>query len=153
MLALSLNAGIALRLFLALLLGGALGLNRELHGKPAGFRTHALVCLGAAAAAMCVLYSPDGKAVDPNAISRVVQGILTGIGFIGAGVILRDANGHVSGLTTAATIWVCAVLGFVSALGNWQILAVTFGLTVCALVFGRPLERTSDRIFGRRPPK
>ena len=149
----TLDQGIALRLFIALALGGLLGLNRELHGKPAGFRTHALVCLGAAAAAMAALYSKDGAPADPNAISRVIQGVLTGIGFIGAGVILRDQSGHVTGLTTAATIWVCAVIGFVAAVGNWQILAITFAFTVFALVFGRPLERLTDRLFKRQPPK
>ena len=149
----TLDQEIALRLFIAFALGGLLGLNRELHGKPAGFRTHALVCLGAAAAAMAALYSKDGAAADPNAISRVIQGVLTGIGFIGAGVILRDSSGHVTGLTTAATIWVCAVIGFVAAVGNWQILAITFAFTVFALVFGRPLERLTDRLFKRQPPK
>src|SRR5947207_360300 len=117
------NEEIALRLGAALLVGTILGLNRELHGKPAGLRTHALVSLGAAVATIVVLKSPDGSlATDQNAISRVVQGILTGVGFLGAGVILHDPNGHISGLTTAATIWICAVLGLVCGLGHWIIL-------------------------------
>lgn len=140
----------AMRLGVALLAGGILGLNRELHGKPAGFRTHALVSVGAAVATIAALKSPDGSlAVDPNAIGRVAQGILTGVGFLGAGVILRDPAGHVTGLTTAATIWICAVLGMVCGLGYWSILSITLGLTAFALLFGRPLERLTERLFKR----
>src|SRR5438552_8899016 len=105
------NEETALRLSAALIVGTILGLNRELHGKPAGLRTHALVTLGAALAAIVSLGFPgEPRSMDPNAISRVLQGILTGIGFLGAGVILRDPNGHVTGLSTAAPIWICAVL-------------------------------------------
>ena len=112
------NEETAVRLGAALILGAIFGLNRELHGKPAGLRTHALVSLGAAVATIVVLKSPNGSLpVDPNAIGRVVQGILTGIGFLGAGVILHDPIGHVTGLTTAATIWICAVLGIACGLG------------------------------------
>ena len=145
------NAEIALRLGAALVLGGAIGLNRELHGKAAGLRTHALVTLGAAVATLVALTSPDASmAIDPNAASRIVQGILTGIGFIGAGVILRDALGHVSGLTTAATIWICAVLGIVCGLGYWFILAIAVVLTLIALFFGKPIERLAERCFKHR---
>jgi putative Mg2+ transporter-C (MgtC) family protein len=144
------NEETAVRLGAALILGGMLGLNRELHGKPAGLRTHALVSLGAAVATIVALKSPDGSLlIDPNAIGRVVQGILTGIGFLGAGVILRDPIGHVSGLTTAATIWICAVLGIVCGLGYWYVLAITIGLAAFALLFGRPLERLAERLFKR----
>ena len=81
------NGEIAVRLGAALILGSALGLNRELHGKPAGLRTHGLVSLGAAVAVIVSLGFPgDSKSIDPNAVSRVLQGILTGIGFLGAGV-------------------------------------------------------------------
>lgn len=149
-LALSGNEQIALRLGVALIAGGLLGLNRELHGKPAGFRTLALVSLGAAVATIAALRSPDGSlAVDPNAIGRVAQGILTGVGFLGAGVILRDPAGHVTGLTTAAAIWICAVLGMVCGLGYWSVLAITLGLTAFALYVGRPLERLAERLFKR----
>jgi len=142
---------IVLRLAAALLIGSALGLNRELHGKAAGLRTHALVCLGAAVATMVALRSPNySMALDPNAVSRVVQGILTGIGFLGAGVILRDPSGHVSGLTTAATIWICAVLGIVCGIGYWLILAITLVLTLLALLFGQAIERFAERCFKHR---
>src|SRR5260370_3426384 len=105
------NEETAVRLGTALIVGGVLGLNRELHGKPAGLRTHALVSLGAAVATMVVLSSPNHSlAINPNAIGRVVQGILTGIGFLGAGVILRDSSGHVTVLAPAPPILICAVL-------------------------------------------
>jgi putative Mg2+ transporter-C (MgtC) family protein len=140
----------ALRLGAALIIGSLLGLNRELHGKAAGLRTHALVSLGAAVATLVVLKSPTGfSAAEQNAIGRVVQGILTGVGFLGAGVILRDPAGHVTGLTTAATVWMCAVLGIVCGLGYWGILGITVILTTLLLLLGRPLERLAERIFHR----
>ena len=145
------NEETALRLGAALLLGSLFGLNRELHGKPAGLRTHALVCLGAAVATIIVLRSPTASlsVADQNAIGRVVQGILTGVGFLGAGVILRDPAGHVTGLTTAATIWMCAVLGIVCGLGYWFILGITVALTTLTLLLGRPLERLAEKLFHR----
>src|SRR3954470_23265533 len=150
------NEQTALRLGAALLLGSVLGLNRELHGKAAGLRTHALVCLGAAVATLLGLGPPGGWAtVDPNAITRVVQGILTGVGFLGAGVILRDPMGHVTGLTTAATIWICAVLGIVCGLGYWSLLGTAVVITLLVLVFGRPAERLAEKLFHRhasQPP-
>ncbi|MFN2622269.1 MAG: MgtC/SapB family protein [Chthoniobacterales bacterium] len=144
-----------LRLGAALLLGSVLGLNRELHGKAAGLRTHALVCLGAAIATLLALGPPDRPVHDANAITRVVQGILTGVGFLGAGVILRDPMGHVTGLTTAATIWICAVLGIVCGLGYWWLLGIAVVITLLLLVFGRPIERLAEKIFHRhatQPP-
>jgi putative Mg2+ transporter-C (MgtC) family protein len=144
------NEETAVRLGAALILGAIFGLNRELHGKPAGLRTHALVSLGAAVATIIVLKSPNRSLpIDPNAIGRVVQGILTGIGFLGAGVILRDPNGHVTGLTTAATIWICAVLGIACGLGYWFILAITVCLAAFALLFGNRVERLAERLFKR----
>jgi putative Mg2+ transporter-C (MgtC) family protein len=145
------NGEIAVRLGAAIILGSALGLNRELHGKPAGLRTHALVSLGAAVAAVISRGFPgESKSIDPNAIGRVLQGILTGIGFLGAGVILRDPNGHVTGLTTAATIWICAVLGTACGLGYWSVLGIAVGLTIIALAFGGPVEQLAERVFKRK---
>jgi putative Mg2+ transporter-C (MgtC) family protein len=145
------NGEIAVRLGAALILGSALGLNRELHGKPAGLRTHALVSLGAAVATVISLGFPgESKSIDPNAIGRVLQGILTGIGFLGAGVILRDPNGHVTGLTTAATIWICAVLGTACGLGYWSVLGIAVGLTTIALALGGPVEQLAERLFKRK---
>jgi putative Mg2+ transporter-C (MgtC) family protein len=143
--------GLVLRLLIATLVGGILGSNRELHGKAAGVRTHALVSLGAAIVTVAILRQQiEGTVSDPNAIGRIIQGILTGIGFLGAGVILRDAGGRVSGLTTAATIWVCAALGIVCGLGYWNLLGVSVGLTLAVLLFGEAFERVAERIFKRK---
>ena len=145
------NGEIAVRLGAALLLGSAIGLNRDLHGKPAGIRTHGLVSLGAAVAAIISLGLPgESRSLDPNAISRVLQGILTGIGFLGAGVILRDPTGHVAGLTTAATVWICAVLGVTCGLGYWAVLGIALGLTALLLALGGPIEYLAERLLKRR---
>src|ERR1700736_6250828 len=145
------NGEIAVRLGAALLLGSAVGLNREMHGKPAGFRTHCLVSLGAAVAAIVSCGLPgESQSMDPNAVSRVLQGILTGIGFLGAGVILREPSGHVTGLTTAATVWICAVLGVACGLGYWSVLGIAVGLTAFALILGKPIEHFAERLFKRK---
>jgi putative Mg2+ transporter-C (MgtC) family protein len=150
------NEQTLLRLGAALILGSVLGLNRELHGKAAGLRTHALVCLGAAIATLLALGPPEHwGSVDRNAVSRVVQGLLTGVGFLGAGVILRDPMGHVTGLTTAATIWICAVLGIVCGLGYWMLLGIAAVITLVLLLVGRPIERLAEKLFHRhasQPP-
>jgi putative Mg2+ transporter-C (MgtC) family protein len=97
---------IALRLGTATLVGVVLGLNRDLHGKVTGVRTLGLVCLGSALAVLSV------HAVNGTDASRVIQGIVTGVGFLGAGVIVRNNKGrHVHGLTTAACVWVAACIG------------------------------------------
>jgi putative Mg2+ transporter-C (MgtC) family protein len=87
--------------------------------------------------------------MDPNAISRVLQGILTGIGFLGAGVILRDPTGRVTGLTTAASIWLCGVLGVTCGLGYWSIFAIAVGLSVLVLALGGPIEHLAERLLKR----
>jgi putative Mg2+ transporter-C (MgtC) family protein len=146
---------VCVRLAVAVLIGGVFGLNRELHGKPAGLRTHALVTLGAAMAAMIALPPQVGTGSDPNALGRIIQGILTGVGFLGAGVILRDPAGHVTGLTTAATIWVCAGLGIVCGLGYWSLIGVSGGIVLAVLLLGRRVELVAERIFKRhldQPP-
>src|SRR5438552_12528546 len=97
---------IALRLGAATLAGVVLGLDRGLHGKEAGVRTLGLVCLGSALAVLSI------HAVTGTGASRVIQGIVTGVGFLGAGVIVRSEKGqHVHGLATAACVWVTACMG------------------------------------------
>jgi hypothetical protein len=81
--------------------------------------------------------------------SFLLSRLLTGVGFLGAGVIMRDPGGHVTGLTTAATVWMCAVLGIVCGLGYWGILGITVALTTLVLLLGRPLECLAERIFHR----
>jgi putative Mg2+ transporter-C (MgtC) family protein len=145
---------IAIRLCVALVIGSALGLNRDLHGHPAGLRTHSLVSLGAAVATLISLGHPiESKAIDVNAISRVLQGILTGIGFLGAGVILRHRSGHVTGLTSAATIWICAALGAACGLGHWKVVGIAGVLTLLLLMLGKPVERFIERICKPKRPE
>jgi putative Mg2+ transporter-C (MgtC) family protein len=132
---------IAIRLCAATVAGGVLGLNRDLHGKPTGIRTLSLVALGSALAVMAVT-----RAADINAISRVIQGILTGIGFLGAGVIVRTAEGeHVHGLTTAACVWLTACVGVVCGVAEWQVIVVGVPLIFVVLALGGPVEKVIHR--------
>src|SRR6266446_127475 len=101
---------VILRLAAAMLIGGALGVDREVRGKPAGLRTHALVAMGAALATISAIQFA-GPA-DRAAVTRVIQGIVAGVGFLGGGAILRArGQDEVHGLTTAATIWLVAAIG------------------------------------------
>lgn len=132
----------ALRLALAVLVGGLIGLNRDLHRKPAGVRTHALVSLGTAL--MVIVVMPPGTldVYRYDALSRVIQGVLTGIGFLGAGVILRDpGTRHVSGLTTAATVWLTALLGVACGAGLYVPVVMALVLGALALTFGGRVDR------------
>jgi putative Mg2+ transporter-C (MgtC) family protein len=109
------------RLLLALLAGGLVGLERTYHGRPAGFRTHSLVCVASALlmqftllqAALMPLVPESVMRIDPT---RMAQGIMTGIGFLGAGVILKEGL-TIRGLTTAASIWLTASIGIVMGMG------------------------------------
>jgi putative Mg2+ transporter-C (MgtC) family protein len=106
---------VVLRLALAALLGGLLGIEREAKGKAAGVRTHMLVAMGAA---MFVLASQQSGIV-PADMSRVLQGVVAGVGFLGAGAILKgDTEGQVKGLTTAAGIWMTAAIGVAAGMGK-----------------------------------
>src|SRR5437867_2733848 len=142
---------VALRLAVATLIGGALGLNRELQGKPAGVRTHALVALGGSLLTVTSLHvSFTGAGFDPAAVTRVVQGIITGIGFLGAGVILRDDSRHtVHGLTTAASIWIVAGFGIACGAGLWRTALLALALTLLVLILGGPFEKLARRTFRR----
>jgi putative Mg2+ transporter-C (MgtC) family protein len=144
---------IALRLSAATIVGGVIGLNRELKHQSAGLRTHALVALGAALATSLATWSPDiAAALHGDAMSRIIQGIITGIGFIGAGVILRTDDGRaVHGLTTAASIWLAACLGCACGAGAWAVTSVAFGWVLLILIFGEPLERWAIRKLEPRP--
>jgi putative Mg2+ transporter-C (MgtC) family protein len=126
-----------MRLGVATAAGIAIGINRDITNKPIGMRTLALVSLGSAAITVSAI---QFSFMDnhPDALSRVVQGviqgIMAGISFIGAGVILRDHKaGSVSGLTTAATVWVTAALGIACGLGAWVIVAATLAFALFVL--------------------
>jgi len=118
-----------IRLVLATALGGAIGLQRELSGKEAGLRTNMLISLGAATfTILSVLAFPGG---DP---SRIAAGVVTGIGFIGAGVILHRTGGAVIGLTTAATIWAVAGIGVAVGAGQYIISVAATALVLIILL-------------------
>lgn len=106
---------VVVRLVLAALLGGLLGLERESQGKAAGIRTHMLVCIGAA----LFILIPRQAGISDAEMSRVIQGVIAGIGFLCAGAILKGADEqHVTGLTTAAGIWLTAAIGVAVGLGR-----------------------------------
>lgn len=139
-----------LRLGAAAMAGLIIGLNRDLADKPIGMRTLGLVSLGAAVVSLATIQF-HGMSEHPDALSRVVQGIVQGImggiSFIGAGVILRDVKTRtVEGLTTAATVWVTAAFGIACALAAWRIVAVA---TVLALVLLFAVGWT-ERLFVHR---
>ena len=143
-------AEIALRLGLALLYGGIIGLNRDLHHKRAGLRTFGLVALGTAGMTLGMI---GGSAGDAANVSRVVAGILTGIGFLGAGVILhRPDSGRTTGLTTAAAIWFTAGLAVLCGFGELVLSAILFGIAFLLLLGGRRVEELAERWFSRATP-
>jgi putative Mg2+ transporter-C (MgtC) family protein len=141
-------AEIVLRLGVATLAGGLIGLNRDLHGKPIGLKTLGLV--GLATAMVVVLADPSGDTtkISPEA-SRIIQGILTGIGFLGAGVIVRaEHHFRVRGLTSAACTWLTACVGIACGIGQWRIVVVALAITLGLLTVGHRLERWLHRVLG-----
>ena len=139
---------ILLRLGVATLAGSAIGLNRDLHGNPIGLKTLGIVGLSTATVVLLALQLAEpGKAVD--ATSRVIQGILTGIGFLGAGVIVHESDRfRVRGLTSAACTFLAACLGIVCGAGQWKIVAVALGLAFTVLTVGRRIEHQLHRMLG-----
>lgn len=138
---------IILRLGIAALAGGAVGLNRDLHGKPVGVRTLALV--GLATAMLTALADPLGKGGFSDGGSRVVQGIVTGIGFLGAGVIFHsERHFRIRGLTSAACVWLTACLGIMCGAGHWRLVTVSLALTFVVLLFGGKVERILHHALG-----
>jgi len=113
---------LSLRLLVAALLGGLLGYNRQRTGKVAGLRTHMLVALGSATLVVATV----ALSASPEDVSRVVQGVAAGIGFIGAGSILKlPQSERVHGLTTAASVWMAATIGIAAGMGSLWIAAVS----------------------------
>lgn len=134
-----------LRLMAAAACGMVVGINRDIRGKPTGMRTLGLVGLGAALISLSAM-NVAGMEGHPDATSRVVQGIvqgvMTGIGFLGAGVVLRDRDRlEVHGLTTAATVWVTAALGVACAIASWHLVFLALATTLALLAMMLPLER------------
>jgi len=118
------------RLVLAVVAGGLIGLEREVVHKPAGIRTHMLVCLGSALLVMVTIEAL------PHEAARIIAGVATGIGFLGAGTIFK-AKDEVHGLTTAASIWAVAAVGLASGLGYYLIMAIAAVLILIILNLNR----------------
>lgn len=134
-----------LRLLVAAVTGLLIGIDRDVSGKPVGMRTLSLVSLSAALVSIAAIEFQNLRD-HPDALSRVVQGVitgvLTGVGFIGAGVILRDRDAKtVHGLTTAATVWIAAGLGIACALGAWLLVGAAIAITLLILFVLPSLER------------
>jgi len=136
------DLGYALRLLLAAILGAMVGLEREIHAHPAGMRTHLLVSLGSAGFTVLSIAAFPAPGADPG---RIAAQIVTGIGFLGAGAILKEGF-SIHGLTTAASLWVVAAIGMAAGAGAW-VTALT--ITVIAIVSLWPLRLITDRFVGR----
>ena len=135
---------IVARILGALVIGAVIGLERSFHGRPAGFRTHALVCVASSLLMLVTVYQGawmthvtiDAIRTDPT---RMAQGIMTGIGFLGAGVIFKEGL-TVRGLTTAASIWVTAAIGILVGIGFWMPALVGTAATLAVLGLFRVVE-------------
>lgn len=136
-------AHVIIRLLAATLLGGLIGIQRESTRKPAGLRTHVLVSVATAA----FVIAGTGSGMSSDGVSRVIQGIITGIGFIGAGAILKLSHEHeIKGLTTAASVWMTAAIGVTVGLGS---LGIALMIAVLALII-LSLARLEHSIEDRR---
>lgn len=137
----------ALNLLFAFALGGLIGMERTFRGRPAGIRTYALVCLSTSSLIAClVALMPPQSTHFYDAVSRTVQGILTGLGFLGAGIIVRD-DLKVRGLTTAASIWLTAVIGIICGLGE---LSLAFFVAFCSWLILVPFRGIENLIIPKR---
>ncbi|MGQ0752637.1 MAG: MgtC/SapB family protein [Betaproteobacteria bacterium] len=142
---------IALRLGSALVIGGLIGLERSYHGRPAGFRTHTLVCMASAALMLVTVYESqwfvtgrlERVVVDPT---RMAQGIMTGIGFVGAGAIMKEGL-SVRGLTTAASIWITAAIGILVGIGFYFPAGLAAAMTLGTLSAFRWIENRMPTQF------
>lgn len=140
-----------IRLSVAAIAGGALGLNRRVRGKSAGLRTHALVSLGSAVIVLAAdLYVTSAGAADRGDMTRALQGVVSGIGFIGAGAILKgggDRSSAVRGLTTAASIWLAATVGAAAGAGFAALALISVALAFVVLIGGQYIEVGARRLF------
>ena len=143
------------KLGLAIACGAAIGIERELHDKPAGLRTNMLICVGSTLITMVSIHVALTYAerqiniADPG---RIAAQIVSGIGFLGAGTIIQ-ARGSVHGLTTAATIWVNAAVGVAAGGGEFHLALIATAVTLVVLLMLHPLESIIDRRFGAGKPR
>jgi putative Mg2+ transporter-C (MgtC) family protein len=137
------NLEVFFRLFTAVLCGGLIGLERDLRRMPTGFRTMAIVSLGA-----CIAAVAGVRHGDTDGFSRIAQGVVTGIGFLGAGVILQHEKiRHVKGLTTAATIWLTAAIGLMCGIGEFALAIMATALAIAVLL----LDFLGSRLWPKLP--
>lgn len=142
------DSELVVRLLLAAVLGAAVGLERELRQKSAGLRTNTLIAVGAALFTLMSIEMAEGTAAaDPT---RLAAQIVTGVGFLGAGAIMRTGSG-ISGLTTAATVWVNAAIGVAAGGGEYHLALIATGVTLAVLLALSPLEAWIDRRLPKRP--
>jgi putative Mg2+ transporter-C (MgtC) family protein len=132
-------------LLVATVAGGLIGLERSYHGRPAGFRTHTLVCVASSLLMLVTMYQGkwfSGAALETIRVdpTRMAQGIMTGIGFLGAGVIMREGL-SVRGLTTAASIWITAAIGILAGVGFYSAVIFASVITIGTLTVFRKIER------------
>lgn len=135
-----LEAEIVVKLILAAVIGGVVGFEREIKRKPAGMRTHSLVCLGAA---LFTIMSVSIAGAEP---ARIAAGIVTGIGFLGAGMIFR-AEERVRGLTTAAELWALAAIGVAIGLGLYFAALVTTAIMIFILIPMKYVEKEAKEVL------
>ena len=137
----SFEAAAVIKLIIAAIFGGALGLEREITKHPAGFRTHVLVTLGSCCFMLltfAMMSMPDmGAKIDP---SRIVQGVITGMGFIGGGAIMKEGL-NVRGITTAASLWVASAIGLLVSTGFFLLALFMTVLTLAVLIVSRALTK------------
>jgi putative Mg2+ transporter-C (MgtC) family protein len=138
---------VLIRLLAATVLGAVIGIQREKAGKPAGLRTHMLVTVGTAVFVLAC----SGVGMGQDALSRVIQGIVTGIGFIGAGSILKlDRERDIQGLTTAAGVWMTAAVGVAVGLGSLGVALLSTVFTLVILSFAKRFEPPVERVRAAR---
>ena len=144
------NTVMVLRVLLAVVLGGAIGIEREIDAQPAGFRTHTLVCMASSLLMLLTVFqsswfqaSAEVVRIDPT---RMAQGIMTGIGFLGAGVIVKE-GASVRGLTTAASIWITAAIGILAGVGFYFPVMIGTVLTLAALAGFRWIENRMPQMM------
>ncbi|TDY54732.1 putative Mg2+ transporter-C (MgtC) family protein [Paraburkholderia rhizosphaerae] len=141
-----------LRMAIAMLLGCIVGVDRNMRGKPTGVKTLGLVALGSCLVTMAGAGFALHGIAGNDATSRAIQGIVTGIGFLGAGVIVQNVDGDkIRGLTTAASIWVTAALGIVCGVGAWSVAVIATILFILLLVIGRVAEHALHRHWLAKP--
>ncbi len=133
---------------LAVVLGAAIGVEREFSGKAAGLRTNILICLGAAVFTII----SKRMAGDNEALTRIAAGVVTGVGFLGAGAIIQDRAG-VHGLTTAATIWFMACIGMACGAGLYELAVISTLLAIFVLIGLRVIHRYLRHYIEKHKPK